>query len=558
MRSHSRTHPLSLTPLPSYLPWTILVIVGLTVAASTAGRISVNASLLVLSGTGLLLAILYWRKHRELVGDRAFRRRLVEDQTEFVVQWRPDGESCFFNETYERFLAGTEELPEYWSFLDCISNQDLEAISQKVGELTPDSPCLVAEHRVVRANGETIWTGWSHRGIFNKRGKLTEIQSVGRDIGERKRAEEKLRQSEERYRNLYQEVSRLKDELERERDCLREEVNVAGSFGEIVGQSPALKRVLARIEAVAATDTSVLIQGESGVGKELVARAIYRRSQRAAGPLVKVNCASVPRELFESEFFGHVRGSFTGAHRDRIGRFQLAHGGTLFLDEVAEIPYELQGKLLRVLQEGEFERVGEEATRKVDVRIIAATNRDLEAEVEAGRYRQDLFYRLSVFPMEVPPLRLRRSDIVPLAAHFLELACRELGRSSLSLTRSQASALEAYDWPGNVRELRNVIERAVIFSNGDRLRLDLAIPHSGRTTSQEPVALHDLDESNSFITHAEFKRLQRRNITAALEHADWRVAGKGGAAELLELKPSTLTYQMKALGVVRPQRRASA
>ena len=246
----------------------------------------------------------------------------------------------------------------------------------------------------------------------------------------------------------------MRNELERERDYLREEVNVAMNYGRIIGRSESLRKMLAQLEAVADTPASVLILGESGVGKELVAHAVHSRSSRSNAPLVKVNCASIPKELFESEFFGHVKGAFTGAHRDRIGRFQLADGGTIFLDEIGEIPIELQGKLLRVLQESEFEKVGDDRTRSVDVRVIAATNRNLEKLVMDGEFREDLFYRLSVFPIEVPPLRERREDVVQLARHFLEQTCADFGRDTLRLTRSQAAAIESYDWPGNVRELK--------------------------------------------------------------------------------------------------------
>ena len=324
---------------------------------------------------------------------------------------------------------------------------------------------------------------------------------VFRDITERKSAEQEKQRA-------FEEIARLKEELERERDYLREEVEVSLNFGEIVGESPVLKqRVLARIEAVASTPANVLILGESGVGKELVARAIHAQSDRKDKALVKVNCASIPRELFESEFFGHVKGSFTGAHRDRVGRFQLADGGTLFLDEIGEIPLELQGKLLRALQERAFERVGEDNTRHVDVRIIAATNRDLKTEVEADRFRQDLYYRLSVFPIEVPPLRERREDIIPLATHFLKLVCRDFGREAVELTQYQAEALRNYDWPGNIRELQNVIERTVILSQGNRLRLDLALPETVSKIAN--VSASASTAPASFVTAEEFKRRER-------------------------------------------------
>ncbi|MDX1561957.1 MAG: sigma 54-interacting transcriptional regulator, partial [Gammaproteobacteria bacterium] len=299
-------------------------------------------------------------------------------------------------------------------------------------------------------------------------GQLAALLVACKDVTERNQAERNLRAA-------FEENARLREELERERDYLREEVNVSMNFGRIIGESPGLKKMLARLEAVAQTDASVLIEGESGVGKELVAHVIHAHSGRKDGPLVKVNCASIPAELFESEFFGHVKGAFTGAHRDRVGRFELADGGTIFLDEVGEIPMALQSKLLRVLQEGEFERVGDERTHSVDVRVIAATNRDLEGAVAEGRFREDLYYRLSVFPIEVPPLRERGEDVIQLASHFLEKTCQDFGHRPLTLSQQQAALLRQYSWPGNIRELKNVIERAVILSRGKVLRLDLAM-----------------------------------------------------------------------------------
>jgi transcriptional regulator with GAF, ATPase, and Fis domain len=371
---------------------------------------------------------------------------------------------------------------------------------------------------------------------------------ASKDVTERNRAEANLKEA-------YGEIARLKDELERERDYLREEVRVSMNFGRIVGGSPALRAMLARIEAVADTPANVLILGETGTGKELVAHAIHARSSRTNGPLVKVNCASIPDELFESEFFGHVRGAFTGAHRDRVGRFQLADGGTIFLDEVGEIPLALQGKLLRVLQEREFERVGDESTRTVDVRVIAASNKDLEKAVEAGEFREDLYYRLSVFPVQVPPLRRRGDDVVQLAVHFLEQVCREFGRPCPQITQTQAEALRRYAWPGNVRELRNVIERAVILSTGETLRLDLSLPewqHAAGTAASATAPGAPPAETRPFRTEAQMRDEQRANLKAALEAARWRVAGKGGAADLLGIRPTTLTDRMKTLEIRRP------
>lgn len=350
------------------------------------------------------------------------------------------------------------------------------------------------------------------------------------------------KRAEERRQAAFQELARLKQAAEHERDYLREEIQVGHGSG-IVGTSPAMTRVLDLVRAVASTKATVLVRGESGVGKELIARAIHAESSRATGPLVKVNCASIPKELFESEFFGHVKGSFTGAHKNRLGRFELADGGTLFLDEVGEIPLEMQAKFLRVLQESEFERVGDDRTRRVDVRIVAATNRDLEAEAHAGKFRSDLYYRLGVFPIEVPPLRARREDVIPLAKHFLSLRCRELGRPELTLDAEQSRLLERYDWPGNVRELSHVLERAVILSEGRKLSLEMALNVSA------PPASVVVPESGVILREDELRNLERSNIVSALEKAEWRISGASGAAELLGIRPSTLRDRMKALGV---------
>lgn len=344
----------------------------------------------------------------------------------------------------------------------------------------------------------------------------------------------------------FQQIKTLKEQLELERDYLRDEIRVTGDYRGIVGESEALKRTLAQIDAVAETPVSVLIQGESGVGKEGIARAIHERSDRANKPLVKVNCASIPSELFESELFGHVKGAFTGAHQDRVGRLQLADGGTLFLDEIGEIPIGLQSKLLRALQEHEFERVGDERTISVDVRFVAATNRDLDVEVKEGRFREDLFYRLSVFPVEVPPLRQRLDDIGPLAQYFLEKACEELRRAPLKLTRRDVEVLKLHGWPGNVRELKNVIERAAILSTGGRLRLEPGAV-SAPPTGGVPVDVSAAGEE--FITDAAFRQLEKANLLAALRHTNGRISGEDGAAVALGLKPSTLAYRLKTSGI---------
>ncbi|MCB9646540.1 MAG: sigma-54-dependent Fis family transcriptional regulator [Deltaproteobacteria bacterium] len=355
---------------------------------------------------------------------------------------------------------------------------------------------------------------------------------------------------EEKVKERTAELEALKAQLERENRYLREEVQGRLPKAGPVGRSPAFMALMERVDAVAASSVSVLVLGESGVGKELVAQQIHLRSPRKAGPLVKVNCASVPRELFESEFFGHVKGAFTGAHRDREGRFALADGGTLFLDEVGEIPLELQSKLLRVLQEREYERVGDHETRRVDVRVVAATNRDLKAEVAAGRFREDLYYRLGVFPIEVPPLRARREDVVPLAELFLSQAAA--GRPELALDAAGQAALTAYEWPGNVRELQNVVERAVIISRGARLEVEKALG-SSLAPALAPPPRPGSDEGR-ILTVDQLRTLERDNMVRALDAADWKVSGPDGAAARLGMKPTTLQSRMKALDVQRPGR----
>jgi transcriptional regulator with GAF, ATPase, and Fis domain len=345
----------------------------------------------------------------------------------------------------------------------------------------------------------------------------------------------------------FEEVERLRDRLALENEYLREEVEEFKAPDGIVGESPALRAVHERITLVAPTEATVLIQGPSGTGKELVAREIHKQSDRSGRPLILVNCAAIPSGLYESEFFGHVRGAFTGATRDRAGRFAAADGGTLFLDEIGEIPLELQGKLLRVLQEGTYERVGEERARKVDVRVIAATNRELREEVAAGRFREDLYYRLDVFPIGVPPLCDRKGDIVPLAEHFLARSAARVGRPSPSLSKADRSRLEAHDWPGNVRELQNTIERALITWRGGPLRLEINRRAEARA-HKKGVA----DATVAILTDRELRDHERENLRRALVEARWKIAGPSGAAERLGIKPTTLASRIRKLGIERP------
>jgi formate hydrogenlyase transcriptional activator len=346
----------------------------------------------------------------------------------------------------------------------------------------------------------------------------------------------------------FEEVERLRDRLELENETLREEIRMVRPLGDLVGQSDALRDIAEQVGLVAPTDANVLLSGESGTGKELIARAIHAASRRDARRMVSVNCAAVPRELFESEFFGHVKGGFTGAIADRVGRFHLADGATLFMDEVTEIPLELQGKLLRVLQEGSFERVGDHHTEQVNVRIVAATNRDLGEEVAAGRFREDLYYRLNVFPIHVPPLRERVDDIVPLANHFIAEISERLGHKCPRLRERDVAALEHYAWPGNIRELRNIVERAVIVSQSG------SVDFSGlleRRSPSPPTADTRLEAEAAVLSYGELKALERGNLIRALEATHWRIAGPTGAAAKLGLSPSTLTSKMKAMKVNR-------
>lgn len=346
----------------------------------------------------------------------------------------------------------------------------------------------------------------------------------------------------------FKQIRELKAALEQQNAYLQEEVVAAKAFGDLVGQSAALQQIVSQIDLVAATDASVLILGETGTGKELVAHEIHRRSRRAEKPLVRVNCASIPAELYESEFFGHAKGSFTGAIRDRTGRFETAEGGTLFLDEIGEIPLALQSKLLRVLQERLYERVGEDRTRRANVRIIGATNRDLKKEVAAGRFREDLYYRLNVFPIQVAPLRERREDIPLLARHFINLTVKDLGAAKPRLTPAGIARLQAYDWPGNIRELRNVIERAVILARGGTIDFDLPSPDSAPPETPAAPAQADAE----YLTDQEMRQRERDNLLAVLKKTDWQLKGPSGAAELLGLKPSTLRSRIKALNLRRP------
>ncbi|MCP5152529.1 MAG: sigma 54-interacting transcriptional regulator [Ectothiorhodospiraceae bacterium] len=521
---------------------------GVTPGLLSAWRVDEQAG----AGALCLAATCHADLERALDEFRRLRTRyehILEAAGEGIYGLDEEGRITFGNAATEAILG--------WKPAEATGRRshDIHHHSHADGSPYPHSRCPIyaalRDGEVHRVDDEVFWhvngspvpVEYTSTPIVNE-GAIQGAVVVFRDISRRKELE---RQRE----SAFHEIQKLKEQLEQERDYLRDEIRTVSDFGDIIGTSAALRRTMAQIDAVAGTPANVLVTGESGVGKEMVARAIHERSGRAGRPLVKVNCASIPKDLFESEFFGHVRGAFTGAHRDRVGRLQLADGGTLFLDEVGEIPPDLQSKLLRALQEREFERVGDDRTVKVDVRVVAATNRDLETEVRAGRFREDLYYRLGVFPIRVPPLRERPEDIAALAEHFLTRACAELGREPMRLSRQQVQRLTRHRWPGNIRELRNVIERAVILGSGTRARLDLAMPGQTDAESAEAPAPAPSPDAG-FVTDAEMQQRERANLIAALRHTEWRVWGPRGAAELLGIKPSTLTYRMKALGIRRP------
>jgi formate hydrogenlyase transcriptional activator len=454
-----------------------------------------------------------------------------------------EGKTTFVNPAAERMLG--------WSAEELVG-RDMHAMVHHThpdGSQYHDHACPIyaafrdgTVHQVEqelfwRKDGSSFWVDYTSTPIRDN-GVLIGAVIVFRDVTQRREADEKLRAA-------HAEVERLRKRLELENAYLQEQIRIDGHHHGIIGRSAAIQKTLSQVELVAPTDATVLIAGESGTGKELVARAIHEASGRSNRPLIRVNCAAIPAELFESEFFGHAKGAIKGALRDRVGRFELADGGTLFLDEVSEIPLALQGKLLRVLQERQFERVGAARTRDVDVRVIAATNRDLKAMVRRGRFREDLYFRLNVFPIDLVPLRERTDDIPLLAVHLLDGVCKRLKTGELRLTEADARRLAQYAWPGNVRELQNVIERAAILARNGRVRIDLpdltalGVGRRAVATNGKPAILTDDDR----------RERDRVNIMAALEACGGKVFGRGGAAELLDVKPTTLASRIKALGI---------
>jgi formate hydrogenlyase transcriptional activator len=458
-------------------------------------------------------------------------RDIVEDQTELICRFVGDGKLTFVNSAYARYFKRSPESLVGSSFWPLIPQEFHQASRDFLASITATHPVVTIEHPVIAPDSEIRWQQWTNHGIFDDQGRILEYQAVGRDITDRKRAEDDAAAA-------HAEIRRLTERLDADNYYLRYEVKLKYNYDAIVGRSPAIHRVLRDVEQVADTSSTVLLIGETGTGKELVARAIHSRSPRHERPMVTVNCAALPASLIESEIFGREEGAYTGALSRQIGRFELADGSTLFLDEVGELPLETQAKLLRVLQTGEFERLGSTETRRADVRVVVATNRDLEQRIRDKEFREDLYYRLHVFPIRVPPLRERLDDIPLLVQSFVQEFGRTMKKTIDSIPRSTLDALRAYHWPGNIRELRNVIERAMIVTKGDVLHADVPRHTNGSSPHSPPE--QTLDE------------VQRRHILSVLESTGWRISGPRGAAAVLGVKPTTLEYRINKLGITRP------
>jgi PAS domain S-box-containing protein len=463
------------------------------------------------------------------LADEPFSESVIESLPGLFWVLDDRGRYVRWNKNLESALGySAEELAhQHANFL--VHPDDRPAVLKAIERCLRDGQVSI-EYELVAKSGLQIPYAGSARSV--KLGNSVYMIGLAVDISARKEAEDALRKA-------LLEIEQLREQLHSDYTYLKEEIKLDHGFDQIIGQSDSLKYVLFKVNQIASTETTVLILGETGTGKELIARAIHDASPRKDRPLVKLNCATLHPGLIESELFGHERGAFTGALSRQSGRFEVANGTTLFLDEIGELPPELQGKLLRVLQEGEFERLGSARTIKVDVRIIAATNRDLEDDVEKRRFREDLWYRLNVFPITVPPLRERRDDISLLVHSFVNRLGKKLGKTIKTIPQRAIRELQEYPWPGNVRELENVIERAVINTQGSSLRLADRLEKTRAPTSEEEQA-RTLEE------------MERTHITKTLEKTYWKVSGADGAAVLLGLNPNTLRGRMRKLGIRRP------
>ena len=474
-------------------------------------------------------------------------RTLAENVQLFVIGLDRDRHINYVN-PYVAQLTGFAPGELVGRSIEEVSPPDLSGgyVEAIEGRLAGDRPPFSEAHIRTREGKERIVL-FTSVVLTDAGGEPNGLLSVGRDVTEQRQAEAARDEALESTRRALAEVEDLKAQLEKEVVQLRDQLKSVEGFDEIVGKSDALLYVLRRVEQVAPLDTTVLIQGETGVGKELIARAIHTRSKRKGHPLVTVDCAALPPNLIEAELFGHEKGAFTGADRMRRGRFELADGGTVFLDEVAELAPELQGKLLRVLQEGEVERIGGGGVRKVDVRVMAATNRQLDEEVREGRFREDLFYRLSVFPLTVPPLRQRRDDIPLLVENFVRRFAAAQGKTITSIPQPLMEELFDHDWPGNVRQLANLIEQAVIISTDGTLRLPSRLTSPGRSNAGTAGGREDGADRGTL------EEVERQYVLEVLEACSWRIEGEGGAARRLGLHPNTLRNRMRKLGLRRPR-----
>ncbi len=458
-------------------------------------------------------------------------RRLVESAMDAIIELNADFQIMRINLAAEKLFACKAEEAAGKNFLKFLSADSCRKLTSLAHEL--QSKPEGEQYLWIPGNFEGLQSNEKHfpaeasLSRFEIRGR-TYFTLILRNVNDRLEAERKIQS------------------LSEEAEYLREEIEKLQDFGDVIGESKELLRTLREVQQVAGTDSTVLILGETGTGKELIARAVHSGSARKGKPLITVNCAAIPPSLMESEFFGYEAGAFTGATKRREGRFELADHGTIFLDEIGELPLDLQAKLLRVLQEGEFEPVGSSRTKKIDVRVIAATNRDLQELISEGKFREDLYYRIHVFPITVPPLRNRGSDVILLAERFAEKFAKKMGRKQKPLTSAAIMSLKSYPWPGNVRELQNVIERCVITSTDGTLNPDRALPDPARNASNAPQAAR-------ILKAGELEEIEKENLLRALESTGWRISGKDGAAQLLQLKPSTLTSRMKALGIHRPR-----
>ena len=467
-----------------------------------------------------------------LKDDKAHLLQFTIESVKDAVFWiTRDGSIHHANKSACKRLGYTYEEITNLSILDVNRQFDQIKIEQ-VFDLIKESGTKVIESTHYTKSGKAIPVEISTNYITHQGMEFT--CSIVRDITERKRKESALR-------GALLEIRALKEQLEQEKNYLLEEIKLAHNYEEIISQSSNFRKVLQQVEQVANTGSTVLVTGETGTGKELIARAIHRLSKRSQRALIKVNCAALPANLIESELFGHEKGAFTGAVHQKIGRFELAHKGSLFLDEIGEMPIELQAKLLRAIQEGEIERLGGKEIIKVDVRLIAATNRNLEKEVQKGNFRSDLFYRVNVFPIHLPPLRERKDDVPLLISHFCKKHGARIGKQITNIPKKVIDKLQAYPFPGNIRELENIIERALIVSKDGTLSIDhLPIP--------EELQQAQTEEAAGF---QELNTVQRNYIIKVLKHTKWQVSGKGGAAEILNLPPTTLQSRMKKLGISR-------